>query len=162
MGFEKRGEDPIDQRCNMAQETRTKIVSKIDAFASVAFWQFMSFFLLISFVWVEEKFDLTALVFDTDPTPFNVYRALLLTSVIILAGVIAVGNTYEKQRSLVKRLLMSCAYCHRVKTDDGSWMHVEDFFLTHYPIGMDRGVCADCDTMLKTVGEKSKNLLEDA
>ena len=146
----------------MAQERKTKIISKIDAFSSVAFWQFMSFSVLLCFVWVEEKFDLTSMVFDTDPTPFNVYRAMLLSSVVILAGVVAVGNTYEKQRSLLKRLLMSCAYCHRVKTDDGSWMHVEDFFLTHYPVDMDRGVCADCESMLKTVAEKGKNLVDDA
>lgn len=148
----------------MATEPKTKIVAKIDAFASVAFWQFMAFVFLLCFVWVNEIFDLPAQVFDTDPVPFSVYRALLLSSAVILAGVVAVGNTYEKQRSLVQRLLMSCTYCHRVKTEDGGWMHVEDFFLTHYPIGMDRGVCAECESMLKSVGEKgaNANLLNDA
>ena len=146
----------------MAVEPAIKMAARIDAFASVAFWQFMAFLFLLCFIWANEIFDVTSLVFDTDPVPFNVYRALLISSVVLLAGVVAVGNTYDKQRSLVKRLLMSCAYCHRVKTDDGSWMHVEDFFLTHYPVGMDRGVCGDCESMLKSVGEKSKSLLDEA
>ena len=146
----------------MTGESKQKIATKIDAFTSVAFWQFMAFIFLLCFVWVNEIFDLSAMVFETDRIPFNLYRAFVLSAGVITCGVIAVGNTYEKQRTLVKSLLMSCAYCHRVKTDEGSWMHVEEFFLTHYPVGMDRGVCAECESMLKSVGEKSKDLLDNA
>jgi hypothetical protein len=146
----------------MESEAKSKIVTKIDAFASVAFWQFMAFIFLLCFVWVNELFDLPSRMFDAEPVPFSLYRAFVLSAAVIAVGVLVVGHTYEKQRTLVKRLLMSCAYCHRVKTEDGGWMHVEDFFLTHYPVGMDRGVCADCENMLKSVGEKNKGLLDDA
>lgn len=136
------------------QQRKGKITAKIDAFANVAFWQFMVFLFLLCFVWVNEVMDFAAIVFDTPVDEFNLYRGFILSAAVITGGVIAVGNTYEKQRKLVKSLLMSCAYCHRVKTDDGGWMHVEDFFLSHYPVGMDKGVCSDCETMLKSVGEK--------
>ncbi len=141
---------------------KSKMRPRADAFSSIAIWQFMTFILLLCFVWVNEFFDLTAKVFDTEPEPFSPYRAFLMSAAIITAGVIAVGHTYEKQRSLVRKLLMTCLYCHRVKTDEGTWMHVEEYFLTHFPVEMERGACSDCEAMLKSVGEKTENLLNNA
>lgn len=138
----------------MASEEKSKKVKKSDAFASVAFWQFMVFILLLAFVWANEVFDLAARVFDEDPTQFSMYRAALLSAAVITAGVVAVGQTYERQRSVVKELMTTCLYCHRVQTHTGDWMHVEDFFLTHYPVDMQRGACTDCAAMLKSVEDR--------
>lgn len=133
-------------------------VNKRDVFASVAVWQFMAFIFLLTFVWTSEILDLPALVFGANETPFNVYRASLLSAAVIVAGIIAVGHAYEKQRKLVKELMMTCLYCHRVKTDKGAWMHVEEYFLSHYPVSMDRSACPDCQKMLESVGALEKNM----
>ena len=137
----------------MEKNGASSLIPKRDAFASIAIWQFMAFILLICFVWTSEIFDLPSRVFGADETPFNMYRACLLTSAIIAAGVIAVGHAYEQQRKLVKNLLMTCLYCHRVKTEKGTWMHVEEYFTSHYPVAVDRKACPECQTMLKSIGD---------
>jgi hypothetical protein len=124
---------------------------KGDAFSGMALWQFMAFIVLLCFVWTSEILDLPSMVFGAEETPFNLYRACLLTAGILTAGIIAVGHSYERQRRLVKELLMSCLYCHRVKTDKGEWMHVEDYFLAHYPVAVDRSSCPECQQMLKSI-----------
>jgi len=124
---------------------------KADAFSSMALWQFLAFIVLLCFVWASEIFDLPALVFGSEETKFNIYRVSFLSAAIITAGIIAVGHSYERQRRLVKQLLMTCLYCHRVKTDKGKWMHVEDYFLLHYPVAVDHNACPECQQMLKSV-----------
>jgi hypothetical protein len=128
-----------------------------DAFASIALWQFMAFILLLCFVWASELMDLPALIFGAEETPFNLFRVCILSAAIITAGVVAVGHSYERQRRLVRNLLMTCLYCHRVKTDKGKWLHVEEYFLEHYPVAIDRNACPECQTMLKSVEELEKN-----
>lgn len=121
------------------------------AFSNIAVWQFLSFILLLCFVWVNELFDLPSIVFNADSSAFSLYRVSLLSAAVITAGVITVGHTYEKQKALISPLLMSCLYCHRVQIDEGKWIHVEDYFIKHYPVEMDRGSCPDCHAMLQSV-----------
>lgn len=130
---------------------------KADAFSSMALWQFLAFIVLLCFVWTSELLDLPAIVFGSEETEFNIYRVSLLSAAIITAGIIAVGHSYERQRRLVKQLLMTCLYCHRVKTDKGKWMHVEDYFLAHYPVAVDRNACPECQQMLKSVENMREN-----
>ncbi|MBA4387183.1 MAG: hypothetical protein C0404_04320 [Verrucomicrobia bacterium] len=125
-----------------------------DAFSSVAFWQFLSFGILLCFAWVNEMFDLPHQVFGSDPSEPDFYRASMMTAAIITVGVVSVGHTYEKQKSLLRPLLMSCLYCHRVQIDKEKWMHVEEYFIQHYPIEMDRGACPDCQAMLQSVSAR--------
>ncbi|MBN1673541.1 MAG: hypothetical protein JXR37_21020 [Kiritimatiellae bacterium] len=134
----------------MTKQPETKVPVRTDAFASVALWQLIAFVLLICFVWASEVIDLPAIVFHIAPSPFNFYRVCILSAAIITAGIVTVGHTYERQRSLVKKLLMTCLYCHRVKTTKGEWVHAEEYFLNHYPVAMDRGACPDCGKMLET------------
>lgn len=80
---------------------------------------------LLCFVWVVEWFDIPALVYDAPAAPFHLARAALLTAGIPGAAVIAIGHTYEQQRGLLRKLLETCVYCHRVKLPDGLWEHVD-------------------------------------
>lgn len=129
-------------------------ISNRDAFASVAFWQMMSFVLLVCFVWANEVLDLSFSMFGTEPASFNLYRASLLSAAIITAGIIAVGHTYERQKKVIQGMLMTCVYCHRVMHTDGQWEHVEEYFLRNYPVDMARGACPDCEKMLQSVGDR--------
>jgi len=134
-------------------KVRMKLSTK-DAFSSVAFWQLMSFVLLLCFVWASEIIDLPRFMFDAESTPFSFYRVCVLSAAIITAGIVTVGHTYERQRAVIGRMLMTCVYCHRVMHDDGSWEHVEEFFVRNYPMEVDHGACPACAHMLETVGGK--------
>jgi len=141
----------------MHKDEERKIAARRDAFARIAIWQTLVFVLLICFVWANELFDLPALMFGAAATSFNLYLASVLTAAIIVAAVIAVGHTYEQQRGLLRRLLQTCMYCHRVKTREGTWEHVEEYFIKHYPVPMERGACPACSDMLVSVTEKASN-----
>ena len=138
----------------MADSDAEKNVPKKDAFASIALWQFLSFIMLVCFVWVNEVLDLPSLIFGASKTPFNFFRGCILSGAVIVAGVVAVGHTYEKQRTLIKKLLRSCLFCHRVKTETGSWMHVEEYFLQNFPVAVDHNACPECQQMLDSVKQK--------
>ncbi len=133
----------------------TPVAAKRDAFASIAFWQFMCFVLLLCVVWVNERFDLPYLILGAAPSSFSWARGYILSAAVVVAAIVTVGHTYERQRKLVNKLLTSCLYCHRVKTDHGEWMHVEDYFMMNYPVSLDRYACPDCKQMLETVEEKA-------
>ena len=131
----------------------SKTTPRTDAFASIALWQFLSFILVICFVWVNEVLDLPALIFGVPKTGFSFIRGCILSAAVITAAVIAVGHTYEKQKSLIRKLLKTCLFCHRVKTETGSWMHVEEYFLQNFPVAVDHSACPDCEQMLESVKE---------
>ena len=145
----------------MEHEEQVKFTARRDAFSRIAFWQYMAFFFLLSFVWVIEVLDIPHRVFGIDPTPFNFYRACLLTSAVIAAAVVAIGHTYEQQRSLLRKLLKTCVYCHRVKIAPGSWEHVDEYFIKHYPVAMERGTCPLCEEMLTRMNEENNNFKAD-
>ncbi len=140
----------------MHPEEMKKVKTRRDAFARIAFWQSMAFLFLLCFVWANEMLDLPHLVFDAARSPFNPYRAWLLTAVVMAAGIFAIGYTYEQQRGILRRLLKTCMYCHRVQTPDGSWEHVEEYFIRHYPVPMDRVACGACEKMLLSVNDAAE------
>lgn len=140
----------------MPNEEEIKVKARRDAFASIAIWQILAFVFLLCFVWANELLDFPALVFGLKHTPFNLYRASFLSAAVIAAGIVATGHTYEQQRSILRRLLKTCMYCHRVQTPNGEWQHVEEYFIQHYPVAMDRGACPACEKMLADVQEKDE------
>lgn len=132
----------------MHSEEQAKIAARRDAFASIAFWQIMAFVFLLCIVWASELLDFPQLVYGAEHTPFSWFRVSFLSAAVIASAVITVGHTYEQQRDLLKKLLKTCLYCHRVKTPHGTWEHVEEYFIKHYPVAIDRGACPSCQEML--------------
>ncbi len=130
-------------------------VSSADAFSSVAVWQLLTFILLICFVWANEVLDIPHRMFNAPPSGLNIYRGFILSAGIITGAIVAVGHTYERQRAVIQKMLMSCEYCHRVMHDDGHWEHVAEYFMRSFPMDMNRGACPECDKMLADTGERS-------
>ncbi|MFO7870391.1 MAG: hypothetical protein R6V03_03050 [Kiritimatiellia bacterium] len=122
-----------------------------DAFSRIALWQFLVFILLITFVWANEKIDLPAWLFGVEPSGFNLYRGLTLTAAVIIAAVVAVGNTYLQQRRIVDKLMTTCLYCHRVKTGEDQWEHIEEYFMKNFPISLSTKACPECRKMLSSM-----------
>jgi hypothetical protein len=133
---------------------------KKDAFAQVALWQFLSFFLLLCFVWAVEYFDIPH-VLGAPETPFNWVRVSILSGAVITAAIVTVGHAYEQQKSIVDKLLMSCLYCHKVQTGSDNWENIEEYFLQHYPIEMERGACPDCKVMLTDLDSHLESITPD-
>ncbi len=135
-------------------------ISTSDAFSRVAIWQVLAFVLLTCFVWATELLNLTSVVFGVAPKPPDLYHAFFLSIGIISTGIIAIGHTYEKQRDAIKQIMNACLYCHRVKTSDKNWEHVEEYFMKHFPIAMQRGICPECEKMLSDIDKHNKPTTE--
>ena len=142
----------------MEREEDIKMRARKDAFARIAFWQELAFICLLCFVWVIEILDIPRLTWGAEATPFSLYRACALSAGVLAAAVLAIGHTYEQQRSLLRKLLKTCLYCHRVKTVFGKWEHVEEYFIKHYPVSMERGACPACEEMLASMNTADDNI----
>jgi len=57
----------------------------------------MTFIMLILLVWVNEVQDMPALLFNTKPQDINIFRGCLLTAGVLMAAIVAVGNTYLQE-----------------------------------------------------------------
>jgi hypothetical protein len=143
------------RQSELPEDEKLKLSARCDAFSRIAVWQAAAFGFLLCFVWCVEWLDIPALAFGMPPTPTNSIRLSLLTAGILAAAVVAIGHTYEQQRHLLRKLLETCAYCHRVKMPNGAWEHVEVYFIRHYPVGMQRGTCPACQQMLADVASAS-------
>lgn len=140
----------------MHGEELAKIAARRDAFTSIAFWQLMAFVFLLCMVWAGEVLDFPAMMFGGEHTPFDWFRVSFLSAAVISAAIVTVGHTYEQQRTLLKKLLRTCLYCHRVKTPGGTWEHVEEYFIHHYPVAMDRVACPSCEAMLAQLQQEQE------
>lgn len=140
---------------DLPENEKLKLSARYDAFARIAIWQAAAFIFLLCYVWCIELLDIPSLAYGATGRSFSIVRISLLTAGVLAAAVVAIGHTYEQQRTLLRKLLETCTYCHRVKMPDSTWEHVEVYFIRHYPVGMRRGTCPDCEQMVNEV-EKLK------
>jgi hypothetical protein len=114
-------------------------------FASIAFWQFMSFLLLVGLIWLNELINLTALIWgeDLNAQP-NLFRGFLLTSAVLLTAIVTVGHTYEQQKRLIRGMLTVCSYCKRVRLAHEAWEKIEEYVARKSAVTFTHGVCPEC------------------
>lgn len=127
-----------------------------DPFAYIAFWQLMTFIMLILMVWVNELKDGAALFFHDEPGDFNVFRAFLLTAGIFVAAIVVIGNTYLQQQRVLKSMISVCANCHRVRLNQDVWQKLEEYIGERSLLTFTHGICPECaKALMKTIEKKS-------
>jgi hypothetical protein len=114
-------------------------------FATIAFWQFMAFLLLIGLIWLNELINLTALIWgeDMNSQP-NLFRGFLLTAGVLLTAIITVGHTYEQQKKLICGMMTVCSYCKRVRLAHEAWEKIEEYVARNSAVTFTHGVCPEC------------------
>jgi hypothetical protein len=105
---------------------------------NIAFWQAMSFVMLICAMWAGETLGL---LHEGPPDPA---RMVLPTVLIALGGVIAVAHTYIQEERALRGMITICAYCHKVMTKEDVWMRIEKFVTEHSGADFSHGACPDC------------------
>ncbi|MFO7535694.1 MAG: hypothetical protein R6X19_08445 [Kiritimatiellia bacterium] len=114
-------------------------------FATIAFWQFMGFLLLIGLIWLNELINLTALIWGEDlKMQPNMFRGALLTAAVMLVAIIIVGHTYEQQKRVIGGMMTVCAYCKRVRLKHESWEQIEEYVARKSDATFSHGICPDC------------------
>jgi hypothetical protein len=67
----------------------------------------------------------------------------LLIRVAVLAGMVYLLSSLQSVR-LLKGILHTCRYCHRVETAKGEWKPIEQFMVEHSEAVLSGGVCSEC------------------
>jgi hypothetical protein len=126
-----------------------------DPFAYIAFWQLLTFIILIMLVWLNELQDGAAVFFHNTPDKFNIFRACTLTAAVLIAAIITIGNTYLQQRRVLKSLIAVCSNCHRVRINDEVWQKLEEYIGERSLLTFSHGLCPDCTKeLMKTIEKK--------
>ena len=126
-----------------------------DPFAYIAFWQLMTFIILILLVWINELRDVATVIFNAPPSEVNIFRGCILTAAVLLAAVITVGNTYLQEQRVVKSMIAVCSNCHRVRLNNAVWQKMEEYIGERSLLSFTHGLCPDCTKdLMKTIEKK--------
>ena len=135
---------------------------KRDFFAYLAFWQFVSFILLLCLIWYSELRDVPAALSLAEPTPFCAARACILSAAVIFTAIIAVGHTYVQQRKVISSLFLICSACGKVRVNSTQWDEMDNYLTKQYNIAFSHGYCPDCYGRLSESGDLAKPSSDDA
>ena len=112
--------------------------------STMAFWQFLGFVLLLSFLWANEVLDLPVLIFGGTSEAVDIIGTCLLTAGIILIGFVTVAHTLVQQRKMLKGFVTVCSYCGKVHIDENAWGHMEEFIAERSLLEFSHGICPVC------------------
>lgn len=117
---------------------------KRDGLSQVAFWQLMSFMLLILMIWLNETLDLSSLWFGAAESEPNIFRGCVMTIGVIIVAVIAVGHTYVQQKRIISGLLTVCSTCRKIRVDEHMWEQLDEYISDHSLALISHGLCPHC------------------
>ena len=127
-----------------------------DPFAYIGFWQFLTFIMLILVVWVNEVRDMPALLFNTDPQDINIFRGCVLTSAVLVAAIVAIGNTYIQQKRVLNSLISVCSNCNKVRVNQNQWKQMEEYISDNSLLTFTHGLCPDCmEKVMQTINQRT-------
>lgn len=126
-------------------------------FARVAFWQWMSFVIMLLVIWVDEILDLSSLWFGTPPHEPEVFRGFALTIGTLVTAIITVGYTYVLQKRIISGLLTVCSHCRKIRVGADMWEQLDEFISEHSLASISHGICPHCyDEMQREVQRMSE------
>ena len=127
-----------------------------DPFAYIGFWQFMTFIMLILLVWVNEVRDMPALLFNTEPQDVNIVRGCLLTAAVLIAAIVAIGNTYLQQKRVLNSMISVCSSCNKVRVNQNQWKQMEEYISDNSLLTFTHGLCPDCmEKVMQTINQRT-------
>lgn len=127
-----------------------------DPFAYIGFWQLMTFIMLILLVWVNEVRDMPALLFNTDSQDVNIYRGCVLTAGVLVAAIIAIGNTYLQQKRVLNSMISVCSSCNKVRVNQNQWLQMEEYISANSLLTFTHGLCPDCtEKVMQTINQRT-------
>ncbi len=128
----------------MGNKTDLRTSRMLHGFEIIAAWQFAAFIVLLLLIWINEIFNLAAMVYGTEQHEPNYFSAVLLSAFVIIMAIVIVGQTYMKQKQIISGMLTVCMKCHKVRLDDEVWQRIENYLSDRHPVEFSHGYCPDC------------------
>ena len=130
----------------------------------VAFWQFLTFSLLLALIWVDEILDFPALFYGELPSDIDWIRACVLSAGVIIVGFVTIAHTYVQQGRMMKGIITVCSYCHNVHIHEKVWAQMEEFVSERTQAEFSHGICPACYAKLlkdnKLAGDTTMSALK--
>jgi len=127
-----------------------------DPFAYIGFWQLLTFIMLILVIWVNELRDMPAFFFSTDPQDVNIFRGCILTAAVLVAAIVAIGNTYLQQKRVLNSMVSVCSSCNKVRVNQNQWKQMEEYISDNSLLTFTHGLCPDCmEKVMQTIDRRN-------
>ncbi|MBN2725376.1 MAG: hypothetical protein JXR95_15030 [Deltaproteobacteria bacterium] len=112
--------------------------------------EFFGFLVIIIMLWLDELFDLPALVLGAPATPVNWRESLLETVFVLITGSIVIFFTAKilKKMKQLESYLPVCANCRKIRNSNDEWEFLENFLLKNTDTKVTHTVCPDCAKLL--------------
>jgi hypothetical protein len=111
-------------------------------------YELCGFSLIIGLLWMDEIFDLPALLLRADPTPVNIPESVLETLLVVIVALLTVVLTSNLLQNRLKGLLTVCSGCKRVRDERGDWIQMEGYISDHTSADFSHGICPECKDRL--------------
>jgi hypothetical protein len=126
-------------------------------FVYVAFWQMMTFLILILAVWAVEYQEIATVVYKAGEDKPDLLRAIWLTFGIVCIALIIIGHTYLQQKRIINNMLSVCSRCRKVQVNKDYWESMEDYLYDISPSDITHGLCPEClEITLKEIEKKKE------
>ncbi len=102
-------------------------IANISRNSAILIAQILTYILIITFIFANEKFDLIG-IFRKADTTYGSSTAYLAACLIGIVGTISIWLTwhYANKSKSIRDMLVICAWTHRVKSKNG-WVSLEEF-----------------------------------
>ncbi len=97
-----------------------------------------------------------AWLWNVDLSLFDVIINVLIR-IVVLGGLVYLLLALQEVR-LLRGILHTCGYCHRIETSEGDWKPMEEFMVEYSEAMLSHGICPECAT--KHWGGLSKVVLK--
>ena len=129
---------------NMETETTKPPHAHRNPLEYIAFWQFLTFLLLIALLWASQALDLSEVFFGHPAAANSWFGACITTAGIIIVGFITITHTYVQQKRVLRGFLRVCTYCKKVKLENKAWEQLEQYVSERTLAEFSHGICPEC------------------
>jgi hypothetical protein len=109
----------------------------------VMVYEALAFLSIISFIWIDEIFDMPHLLFGAESTPINWRESLFESTTITMLGAAILYFTYKlfQRITFLEGIVPICSYCKKIRDEQGSWQQMEAFISDRSEAGFSHSIC---------------------
>ncbi|WP_419657407.1 hypothetical protein Dvar_65460 [Desulfosarcina variabilis str. Montpellier] len=113
-------------------------------------YEIIGFALIILFIWFDEWIDISHLLFDEMPTPFNWKEASFESLLVAALGAMIINYTRKifQHMKHLEGILPVCSSCKKIRDENGNWQALESYIHDKSAARFSHGICPECKKRL--------------
>jgi hypothetical protein len=79
-----------------------------------------------------------------------------LTAAVLVAAIVAIGNTYLQQKRVLNSMISVCSRCNKVRVNQNQWKQMEEYISDNSLLTFTHGLCPDCmEKAMQSINQQS-------